>query len=76
MVLATRHTFQEVMGADLVRGVEQITGRSVLAFLSANHIEPDIAVESFILVARDNAARTRSASEAPPASASDGRDSD
>jgi uncharacterized protein YbcI len=50
IVLSTRHTFQEVMGAELVGGVERITERKVLAFLSANHIAPDIAVETFILV--------------------------
>ena len=27
-----------------------ITGRTVLAFLSDNHMDPDIAVESFVLV--------------------------
>ncbi len=49
-VLDTRKTFQEVMGEELVAGVEEVLGRKVLAFLSANHIEPDIAVETFILV--------------------------
>jgi uncharacterized protein YbcI len=54
IVLSTRHTFQEVMGAELVGGVEQITERTVLAFLSANHIAPDIAVETFILVPQES----------------------
>ena len=49
-VLDTRKTFQEVMGDELTAGVEAVTGRKVLAFLSANHVEPDIAVETFILV--------------------------
>ncbi len=49
VVLATRKTFQEVMGDELVAGIEEITGRTVRAFLSANHVEPDIAVETFIL---------------------------
>ena len=49
VVLATRKTFQDVMGADLIAGVEQILQRKVVAFLSANHIDPDIAVETFIL---------------------------
>jgi uncharacterized protein YbcI len=48
-VLATRKTFQDVMGPALVAGVEAVTGRRVLAFLSANHVEPDIAVETFML---------------------------
>ena len=49
LVLLTRVTFQEVMGDDLIAGIEAITGRAVTAFLSANHIDPDIAVETFIL---------------------------
>jgi uncharacterized protein YbcI len=55
IVLSTRHTFQGVMGAGLVAGVEEITGRTVLAFLSANHIAPDIAVEIFVLAPIDGA---------------------
>ncbi len=49
LVLQTRTTFQEVMGDDLIAGIEEILGRNVVAFLSANHIDPDIAVETFIL---------------------------
>jgi uncharacterized protein YbcI len=54
LVLATRKTFQEVMGADLTAGVEEILQRKVVAFLSANHIDPDIAVETFLLAAEGN----------------------
>ena len=49
LVLLTRTTFQEVMGDDLISGIEEILGRKVIAFLSANHVDPDIAVETFIL---------------------------
>jgi uncharacterized protein YbcI len=49
LVLLTRTTFQAVMGDDLIAGIEEITGRTVTAFLSANHIDPDIAVETFML---------------------------
>jgi uncharacterized protein YbcI len=49
LVLNTRLAFQHTMRADLVQGVEEITGRRVLAFLSANHMDPDIAIESFVL---------------------------
>ncbi len=49
LVLTTRLTFQEVMGDDLIAGIEQVLNRKVIAFLSANHIEPDIAIESFVL---------------------------
>ena len=49
LVLTTRRTFQAVMGDDLIAGVEEILGRKVVAFCSANHVDPDIAVESLIL---------------------------
>jgi uncharacterized protein YbcI len=48
-VLGTRQLYQETMRASLVETVERITGRTVAAFLSANHIEPDVAVETFLL---------------------------
>jgi uncharacterized protein YbcI len=49
LVLTTRATFQEVMGDDLIAGIEEILGRKVVAFLSANHVDPDVAIESFVL---------------------------
>jgi uncharacterized protein YbcI len=48
-VLHTRHHLQQVMRKDLVRLVETETGRHVQAFMSANHIDPDCAVEFFLL---------------------------
>jgi hypothetical protein len=36
--------------------VEDITNRTVAAFLSDNHIDPDIAIESFVLAPQDGAA--------------------
>jgi uncharacterized protein YbcI len=52
LVLANRKAFQNSMAADMIAAVEQLSGRSTTAFLSANHIEPDIAVESFVLAPR------------------------
>jgi len=49
-VLATRKAFQETMSAQMIAAVERHSGRQVLAFLSANHADPDIAVETFVLV--------------------------
>lgn len=49
LVLDMRKAYQSTMRHDLVAGVEEITGRKVIAFLSDNHIEPDIAIESFVL---------------------------
>jgi uncharacterized protein YbcI len=51
LVLANRKAYQEAMGAELVAAVERLSGRTVEAFLSDNHIDPDIAVESFVMVA-------------------------
>ena len=48
-VLDMRKAFQGTMRADLVAGVEELTGRKVIAFFSDNHIEPDLALESFVL---------------------------
>jgi uncharacterized protein YbcI len=48
-VLHTRHLFQQTMRLDLIEAVERLSGRSVHAFMSANHIDPDIAIESFVL---------------------------
>jgi uncharacterized protein YbcI len=47
-----RKAYQTTMRGDLVDGVERISGRKVIAFLSDNHIDPDIAVESFVLEPR------------------------
>jgi uncharacterized protein YbcI len=44
-----RHLFQETMAADFREAVERLTGRKVVAFISGNHLDPDIAAELFIL---------------------------
>ncbi len=49
LVLDMRRAYQSTMRTDIIAGVEQISGRTVIAFLSDNHIDPDIAVESFVL---------------------------
>jgi uncharacterized protein YbcI len=55
LVLDTRKAYQETMRTDLTKGVQEITGRRVVAFLSANHLDPDIAIESFMLAPTDGA---------------------
>jgi uncharacterized protein YbcI len=52
-VRQTRRLFQDAMRADIVAGIEEITGRRVIAFLSDNHISPDLAVETIILEPSD-----------------------
>jgi uncharacterized protein YbcI len=49
LVIAERKAFQLTMGDQLIAAVERHSGRTVRAFLSDNHIDPDIAVESFVL---------------------------
>ncbi len=48
-VIQLRHDFQTVMKDDLVELVEQRLGRKVVAFMSQNHIDPDLGVEIFVL---------------------------
>jgi uncharacterized protein YbcI len=48
-VLEMRHRFQQAMQGELVAAVEQISERKVIAFMSANHIDPDMAAEVFVL---------------------------
>lgn len=49
LVLEMRQAFQQTMRGELVAGVEQLTGRKVIAFMSANHVDPDLAIESFVM---------------------------
>ena len=37
------------MQADVRREIEELTGRKVIGFMSDNHIDPDLAVEVFVL---------------------------
>ncbi len=48
-VLDLRRRWQGVMQADVSREIEQLTGRKVIGFMSDNHIDPDLAVEVFVL---------------------------
>jgi uncharacterized protein YbcI len=48
-VLNLRRRWQRVMQVDVSREIEQLTGRKVIGFMSDNHIDPDLAVEVFIL---------------------------
>jgi len=48
-VLDLRRRWQMVMRESCSRRVEELTGRKVIGFMSNNYIDPDIAVEVFIL---------------------------
>ena len=51
-VLDLRRRWQAVMQADVSREIEELTGRKVVGFMSDNHIDPDLAVEVFVLEPR------------------------
>ncbi len=53
LVLTMRKAFQGTMRHDLINGIEEILGRTVIAFMSDNHIDPDVAVEVFLLAPAD-----------------------
>ncbi len=63
LVLASRKAFQRTMSTQMIAAVERHSGRSVLAFLSDNHVDPDVAVESFVL--HPIAATARDGEEVP-----------
>lgn len=48
-VLEMRQRYQQTMRVDLEDAIEELTGRKVEAFLSGNHIGPDLAFELFVL---------------------------
>jgi uncharacterized protein YbcI len=49
LVLRVRQAFQDIMSAELIAGVEALSNRTVTAFFSDNTLDPDIAVEFFLL---------------------------
>ena len=53
-VLAVRHDFQMVMRDELVKAVETAVGRKVIAFMSDNHVDPDLSAEIFVLEPEPN----------------------
>ena len=48
-VLDLRRRWQRVMRESCSRSIEELTGRRVIGFMSDNYIDPDLAVEVFIL---------------------------
>ena len=52
-VKATRQSFQMAMGPQFSEAVEEITGRTVIAFMSQVHLDPDMAAEIFVLSPED-----------------------
>jgi len=48
-VRQARQHWQDSMQARFVETIEKLSGREVQAFMSANHQDPDLAVELFVL---------------------------
>ncbi len=48
-VRQARLSWQDSMKAKFVDAIEELTGREVAAFMSANRQDPDLAVEMFVL---------------------------
>jgi uncharacterized protein YbcI len=44
-----RQLLHQTLEADSRAAVERLTGRNVVAFISGNHLDPDIAAELFIV---------------------------
>src|SRR5436305_3183238 len=49
VVLHSRRAFQDTIRADAIAAVQEVSGKRVVAFMSNNHIDPDLAVEVFVL---------------------------
>jgi hypothetical protein len=55
------------MREDLISAVERLTERKVIAFMSENHIDPDMAAEIFVLEpTSDDRLSDRAATAQPP----------
>jgi len=48
-VYQMRRSFQQAMEDDFRHIVEEATGRKVIAYMSSIHVNPDLAVEIFVL---------------------------
>jgi uncharacterized protein YbcI len=48
-VLTMRRLSQRAMADEMKTAIERVTHRKVIAFMSDNHLDPDMAIEVFIL---------------------------
>jgi uncharacterized protein YbcI len=56
-VYQMRRSFQQAMEENFRLIVEQATGRDVIAYMSSIHVDPDLAVELFVLEPVEEPAR-------------------
>jgi uncharacterized protein YbcI len=66
-VYQMRRSFQQAMEGEFRRIVEESTGRKVIAYMSSIHVDPDLAIELFVLEPVEEAVTSDS-----PLAASDG----
>ncbi len=52
-MLNTRRRFQDIMRPEATKLVEGLTRRTVIGFMSDNHLDPDLAAEVFVLECPD-----------------------
>ncbi|HEY1238642.1 MAG TPA: Na-translocating system protein MpsC family protein [Solirubrobacterales bacterium] len=55
-VYRMRRSFQQAMEEEFRRIIEEATGRKVIAYMSSIHVDPDLAVELFVLEPLDEPA--------------------
>ena len=58
LVLDVRRRFQQTMREESIALVEEATNRTVVAFMSDHHLDPDLAAEVFVLEAQPADAQT------------------
>ena len=49
LVAQTRVGYQKAMRDDFVEAIQTLTQRNVIAFMSANHMDPDMSAQLFVL---------------------------
>ena len=57
-VYQMRRSFQQAMEENFRLVVEEATGREVIAYMSSIHVDPDLAIELFVLVPVEEPARS------------------
>lgn len=71
-VYQMRRSFQQAMEDEFRQVVEGATGRTVIAYMSSIHVDPDLAVEIFVLEPLEDPAPADPPSELPADPSSDG----
>jgi len=73
-VYQMRRSFQQAMEDEFRQVVEEATGRKVIAYMSSIHVDPDLAVELFVLEPLEVGDESASDSPDQDAASTDGGD--